>query len=90
MDKKVVAIKYEEFKDEVPTVIAKGIGKIADKIIEISKENNIPILKNTKTVNELYSLDIPSDIPEEMYFIVAKIIAYVMELNEKREEKSWD
>ncbi|WGS65808.1 EscU/YscU/HrcU family type III secretion system export apparatus switch protein [Marinitoga aeolica] len=86
MDKKVVAIKYKDFKDEVPTVIAKGTGIIAEKIIEIAKENNIPILKNTKTVNELYSLDIPSEIPEEMYFIVAKIIAYVMKLNEKEEE----
>ncbi|WP_129408279.1 EscU/YscU/HrcU family type III secretion system export apparatus switch protein [Marinitoga lauensis] len=87
MDKKVVAIKYEEFKDEVPTIIAKGVGAIAEKIIEIAKENNIPVLKNTKTVNELYSLDIPSEIPEDMYFIVAKIIAYVMQLNEKKEEE---
>jgi flagellar biosynthesis protein len=87
MDKKVVAIKYKELHDDVPSVIAKGIGKIADKIIEIAKENNIPILKNTKVVNELYSLDIPSDIPEDMYFIVAKIIAYTLKLNKKKEEK---
>lgn len=85
MDKKVVAIKYEEVKDEVPTVIAKGIGKVAEKIIEIAKENNIPIMHQTKLVNELYSLDIPSEIPEDMYLIVAKIIAYVMKLNNKEE-----
>lgn len=87
MDKKVVAIKYKELRNDVPSVIAKGVGKIADKIIEIAKENNIPILKNTKVINELYSLDIPSDIPEDMYFIVAKIIAYTLKLNEKKEEK---
>ena len=85
MDKKVVAIKYEKVKDEVPTVIAKGIGKVAEKIIEIAKENNIPIMHQTKLVNELYSLDIPSEIPEDMYLIVAKIIAYVMKLNNKEE-----
>lgn len=85
MDKKVVAIKYEEVKDEVPTIIAKGIGKVAEKIIEIAKENNIPIMHQTKLVNELYSLDIPSEIPEDMYLIVAKIIAYVMKLNNKEE-----
>ncbi|GAB6189950.1 hypothetical protein JCM30566_16920 [Marinitoga arctica] len=87
MDKKVVAIKYEEMKDEVPTVIAKGIGKIAEKIIEIAEKNNIPIMHQTKLVNELYSLDIPSEIPEDMYFIIAKIIAYVMKLNNKKEEE---
>lgn len=85
MDKKVVAIKYEEVKDEVPTIIAKGIGKVAEKIIEIAKENNIPIMHQTKLVNELYSLDIPSEIPEDMYLIVAKIIVYVMKLNNKEE-----
>ncbi|KAF2955255.1 EscU/YscU/HrcU family type III secretion system export apparatus switch protein [Marinitoga sp. 38H-ov] len=81
MDKKVVAIKYKEFEDDVPIVIAKGVGKIADKILEIARENKIPITKNTKVVNDLYSLDIPSEIPEDMYFIIAKIIAHVMKLD---------
>ncbi|NUU98024.1 flagellar biosynthesis protein FlhB [Marinitoga sp. 1138] len=81
MDKKVVAMKYDELTDEVPVVIAKGINHIAEKILEIAKEKNIPIMKNTKVVESLYSMDIPSEIPEDMYSIVAKIIAYVMKLD---------
>jgi len=75
--KKAVALKYEYKKDNAPKVIAKGKGKIAEKIIQIAKEHNIPIKEDKETVEILSSLDIGEEIPEELYQVIAEILAYV-------------
>ncbi|GAB6189436.1 flagellar biosynthesis protein FlhB [Marinitoga arctica] len=74
-----VAIKYEEDEMEVPIVVAKGYDKIAFRIKEIARENYVPILRNPPVARRLYEkVDINEEIPEDMYEIVAKIIATVL------------
>ncbi len=41
-EKKAIALKYERGKDNAPRLVAKGKGYIAQKIIELAKENQIP------------------------------------------------
>ena len=74
-----VAIKYDESETEVPIVVAKGYDKIAFRIKEIARENHVPILRNPPVARQLYErVDINEEIPEDMYEIVAKIIASVL------------
>jgi flagellar biosynthesis protein len=75
--KKAVALKYEREKDNAPKVIAKGSGKVAEKIIEIAKEYGITIKEDKELVEMLSKLDIGEEIPAELYQVVAKIFAFV-------------
>ena len=77
MEKKAVAIKYTIRKDSVPEVIAKGKGFIAEKIIEIAKENNIEIIENRELVETLININIGEEIPYEVYQVVAEILAFI-------------
>jgi len=75
--KKAVALKYEAKKNNAPKLVAKGQGKIAEKIIEIAKEYGITIKEDKELVEMLSKLDIGDEIPPHLYEVVAKIFAYV-------------
>ncbi|OQY08193.1 MAG: flagellar biosynthesis protein FlhB [Fusobacteriia bacterium 4572_132] len=82
--KKAVGIRYKEEKDNAPKIIAKGQGKVAEKIIEIAEENGINIKKDKNLLEILYKMDIAEEIPEELYEVMAEILTYIYRLDEKR------
>lgn len=79
--KKAAALTYEKGYD-VPVVTAAGMGYIADKIIEKAEDNNVPIVYDDELANLLTSVDVGNEIPYDLYDAVAKVIAYVMEMDE--------
>jgi flagellar biosynthesis protein len=81
--KKAVALRYKQGTDHAPKVVAKGVDSIARRIIEIAEEENIPIVKSEKAVEEFYGLDLDEEIPPEMYEIAAEIIAFVYKLDKE-------
>lgn len=81
--KKAVAIKSN--KDmEVPKVIAKGKGYVAENIIEIAKKENIKIHKDNNVVDGLIDVEIGEEIPYELYEAVAEIIYFVYLIDEEK------
>lgn len=78
--KRAAALKYESGYS-APMVTAAGMGYIADKIVESAKENKVPIIENEEMANLLSNVDVGESIPEELYEAVAKIIAYVMDID---------
>lgn len=81
--KKAVALKYTK-ESVAPTVIAKGEGYIAEKIIEKGKEENINIYEDKNVIDDLIKLNIGQEIPPELYEVVAEIIAFVYYLDKKK------
>ncbi len=79
-----VALRYKQGQDEAPLVIAKGADFVAMKIREIAKENQIPIIENPPVARMLHKLDIGGIIPEEMFTVVAEILAHVYSLKGNR------
>ncbi len=75
--KKAVALKYERGKDNAPKVVAKGQGKIAEKIIQKAKEHDVPIEENPELVKVLSKLDLYGEIPPELYKAVAEILVFI-------------
>ncbi len=77
-DHYAVALKYERGKMAAPKVIAKGKNLVAEKIKEIAKENNVPIVEDPPLARTLYSsCEIGDFIPENLYVAVAKILAQI-------------
>ena len=71
-----VAIKYDP-GEVAPKIIATGKGKVAEKIIETAKENDVALHKDSKLANTLSKLDIGEYIPPELYEVVAEILVFV-------------
>ena len=71
-----VAIKYDP-GEVAPKIIATGKGKVAEKIIETAKENDVAVHKDSKLANTLSKLDIGEYIPPELYEVVAEILVFV-------------
>ncbi len=86
--KKAVAIKYDQSKDSAPKVTAKGDGTIAEHIIELAREAGIPIKENQDLVEILSRLDINQEIPPETYVVVAQILSWVYQINNRAKTES--
>jgi flagellar biosynthesis protein len=84
--KKAAALSYD-FNQTAPKVTAAGMGKIAEKIIETAEENEVPIVYNEELANMLTKVDIGEEIPYELYDVVAKVIAYVMDIDNKMKSR---
>jgi flagellar biosynthesis protein len=82
-DKKAVALKYEMAKDRAPRVTAKGKGLIAQRIIEIAEENNIPLHQDKELTQVLEALDLDTEIPTELFRAVAEVLAFIYRMNKK-------
>ncbi len=80
---KAAALKYEHGKDVAPKLVAKGQGKIAEKIIEMARAHDIPVEEDRELVEFLSMLDLYQEIPPEMYLAVAEILAFVYSLHKK-------
>jgi flagellar biosynthesis protein len=79
--KKAIALRYDNGYDS-PIVTAAGMGYVADKIIESAEDNMVPIVKDEGLANMLSNVDVGDQIPIELYDVVAKVIAYVMDTDQ--------
>ena len=43
LNKKAVALKYDETRDTAPVIVASGMGYLAEKIVETANENWVPV-----------------------------------------------
>lgn len=71
------ALGFDPNRDDAPKVLASGKGNIAQKIIEIATENELPIYKDEKLAHQLQNLQIGESIPTELYHIVAEILVFI-------------
>ncbi len=86
IDKKAVALRYDSKKDNAPKVVGKGKGKVAQNIIKLATENDIPIKKDEDLVELLSKVDIDKEIPPNLYKAVAEVFSFLYRVtNDKRE-----
>ena len=78
---KALALRYKRGVDSAPKITAKGRGALADKILAIARENNIPIKQDKTLLDALYRLEINEEIPEELYRVVAEVLAFIYRMN---------
>jgi flagellar biosynthetic protein FlhB len=78
-----VVLKYGE-NLPAPQLVAKGADLIAEKIKEIAKEHNIPIIENKPLARTIYkTLKLGQVIPRELFVAVAEVLSYVYKLRRK-------
>jgi flagellar biosynthesis protein len=75
--KKAAALKYNSFEDIAPKILATGKGLLAEKILELARQENIAIYKDPALVEALVQLEVGCEIPPELYKAVAEILAFI-------------
>lgn len=85
-----IAVRYnqEDNQDEVPIVVVKGADLMAQKMRELARESDVPIIENIPVARNLYqTVEAGQPIPMDMYQAVAEILALIMQLEESRKDK---
>jgi flagellar biosynthesis protein len=82
--KKAAALRYAQGRDRAPKVVAKGQGKIAEKIVSLAHQHNVPLVEDQNLMQMLEALDVDTEIPAELYQAVAEVLVFVYRLNGKQ------
>ena len=73
-----VALSYNSDESVAPKVVAKGEDYLAQKIKDVAKEADVPIVENKPLARMLNAtVDVGQEIPPELYQAVAEILAVV-------------
>lgn len=72
-----VAVKYDTEQMDAPQVVAKGAELFAEKIKELARTHNIPIVEQPDVARTLYRVvEVDSEIPADVYQAVAEILLF--------------
>jgi len=81
-----IALKYDPDSMDAPVVVGKGLRKLAQRIKDLAREHEIPIVENPPLARTLYKLcEVGEEIPGEFYQDVAEIIAQIYRLHGEEE-----
>ncbi len=78
--KVATAVKYDA-KWSAPRLIAKGVGLVAERILETARKHDIPIHFDPDLTNLLSKLQLESEIPADLYQAVAEILSVIYRAN---------
>jgi flagellar biosynthesis protein len=81
--KQAVALRYEPKKDRAPKIASKGRGHVAERILELARQHNIPIREDKNLLQILSHLDLHQEVPTEVYKAVAEILAFIYRLSNR-------
>jgi len=83
---KAAALRYKPREDAAPQVVAKGSGEIAQRIVSMAREHEIPIFKDASLVELLVQLPLNATIPPTLYQAVAEVLAFLYRLKERQKK----
>jgi len=84
---RAAAISYDPAEHDAPVLAAFGEGILAQKIIEVAMESGIPVLPDPNLTTMLSKISVGDEISPEMYEAVAKVLAFVSEIDRSYGEK---
>lgn len=79
--RQAIALKYDG--SHAPTLTAKGDEELAEEILRIARDYEVPIYENAELVKLLARMELGESIPEELYRTIAEIIAFAWNLKGK-------
>ena len=80
--KSAVGLKYQESAadgtstNNAPTIVAKGFGDLAEEIITLARANGVLVHEDPYLSDFLATLDLGQEIPDQLYHVIAELIAF--------------
>ena len=81
--RKAVALRYGE-NDAAPIVIASGMGYMAEKIVEVAADNEVPIYEDNSLATVLAQLKLGQEIPENLYQAIVELYVYFLHFDPEK------
>ncbi|MFH1135159.1 MAG: EscU/YscU/HrcU family type III secretion system export apparatus switch protein [Pseudomonadota bacterium] len=78
-----VALKYDATEGDLPRIVARGEGALAEELVRLALEHNIPIKYDPDLVRMLSHLDEGRAIPEEAFVLVAELLSFIYLVNQE-------
>jgi flagellar biosynthetic protein FlhB len=76
-----VALRYDEATMAAPRVVAKGADLLAQRIRDLARESQVPVLEAPALARALYAHgELEREIPTALFAAVAQVLAYVWQL----------
>lgn len=80
-ERQAIALAYDGAN--APTVTAEGRGELAEQIIALAREHNVPLFENAQLVALLQDIGLGEEIPETLYLCIAQLIAFAYRIQGK-------
>lgn len=71
-----VALRYDA--PSAPKVVAVGRGELGQRIVDVARENGVPIERNAALAEALSSIPLDDQIPERLYEAAAVVLAFIL------------
>jgi flagellar biosynthesis protein len=82
--KRATALRYDKERGGAPQVVATGSGLIADRIVEIAREQGVPVREEAGLAEALARLELDQEIPPDLFAAVAEVLVWAYGLNGRR------
>ncbi len=82
--RRAAALKYDQEGGGAPVVVAAGAGLIAQRIIEIAREQGVAVREDPALAEALARLELEQEIPPELFAAVAEVLVWAYSLEKKR------
>jgi len=76
-----------EYSGEIPKILATARGALFDRLIQIAREHNITIYKDSDLAVVLSQLPVGIEIPETLFKAVSEVLAYCYRINSDFKKK---
>lgn len=81
-DTLAITLEYSD-QHSAPRVTAKGTGYIAQQIIELAQQHNIPIKQDLELSALLSQVEINQEIPPILYEAIAQVLIFAYQISGK-------
>ena len=75
-----VALRYKDGEDDNPIVVAHGRGAIARRILDLAKDNDVPMQEDASLVSDLIDMDLGANVPPQLYHVIAEVLIMLEEI----------
>lgn len=79
-----IALEYDG--KSAPVVTARGHHEVADEILQIARQEKIPIHEDEELTLLLSQLDLGDHIPEALYVVIAEVLSFAYRLSGKHKD----
>ena len=70
-----------EYSGDIPKILAVARGMLYERLIQIAREHNITIFRDSDLTQVLAQLPVGSEIPETLFKAVSEVLAYCYRIN---------
>ncbi|MFP4296202.1 MAG: EscU/YscU/HrcU family type III secretion system export apparatus switch protein [Halothiobacillaceae bacterium] len=79
-----VALSYDG--EGVPKVVARGKGVIAEELVSLAQEHDVPLHEDAELSAALAQIELGREIPPQLYQAVAEVLSFALYVSGKHEE----